>query len=95
MSYKIYGKGNYFFIDDTSTGLRYEQFKKNVFVQKEEATSTTYTIDPVGNIGFVRLKLVSTDILKENGTPYTDEEQFFITKFNDYGSNSDKKRHFN
>jgi hypothetical protein len=74
MAYKIYGKGNYLFIDDTETGLRHEQLKKNVFVQKELATSTTYRIDPVKNVGGIRLILVSTDILKENGTPYTDAE---------------------
>lgn len=74
MAYKIYGKGNYLFIDDSETSLRHEQLKKNVFVQKEQSTSLTYKIDPVHNIGGIRLVLVSTDILKENGTPYTDAE---------------------
>lgn len=81
MAYKIYGKGNYLFIDDTVTGLRHENLKRNVFVTKEAASSTTYKIEPIQNIGGIKLTLTSTDILKENDTPYSDAEwQTFYTE---------------
>lgn len=75
MAYKIYGKGNYVFLDDTSTGIRHEELKKNVFVQVHLISENTYWISPFKSLnGQNRTKITSTQILKENGTPYTDAE---------------------
>lgn len=73
MAYKIYTKGNYVFIDDTTTGIRHEAPKNKVVVQKELITSTKYWIkgfDTLPN----PLKINSTSIQKESGDAYTDGE---------------------
>lgn len=72
MALKIYTKDNYFFIVEADNKIR-EGHSRNVLVRKKNTDSTIYFIDNV-NGWRPHVEILLTDIQKENGDPYTEQE---------------------
>ena len=70
MSYKIYTKGNYFYIQDTDSDRLYQSKRKDVIVRQSSLIDDTFTFELLEN--WAENKEVSlTDIQKEDGSIYT------------------------
>lgn len=71
--YKIYEKGNYIYIVDVEKTEFFRGSKKEVFVDKSSLNKPVYRIFNVKDWKDT-FGIELSNILKENGTPYTEEE---------------------
>ncbi len=73
--FKIYVSGNYFYLEDNSTGQLFSAFKKDVVVLKSTIIATSYNFKGIQGISPSR-EIAFSDILDEAGDPYTNEQTF-------------------
>ncbi len=80
MSYKIYREGNYIRIIDTLKGELFNGIIKDVFVDKSNVLKDNYRIFNIKDFND-KIVLSISDILKQDGTPYTvaEWETFYTT----------------
>lgn len=75
MSFKIYTKENYFYIEDTIEDILFEGLSKDVRVRRLSSTSSTFYFDNVNGFDN-RREIDFADILDINGVAYTDLDTF-------------------
>jgi hypothetical protein len=73
MSYKVYTKGNLFYVVDNDTSKEIVALKKDVLIDRDLTSSTLYLFKGIDGFNSNN-KIDLDDIQDESGTPYIDDD---------------------